>query len=251
MKKIIVLLLTFTLVLGIAACGNNANNDADNNANNEANNEVEVMTYAEYAAAELETEVVIEAYVQATQSWWENKINVYAQDRDGAYFIYEMACTEEDAAKLTPGTKIRVTGNKMEWAGEVEIGQATFEFVEGGDTFEAEAKDMTDLLANEDELIKSQNIFASFTGMTIEESEGGVAFLYNWDGSGEEGSDLYFNASINGETYTFVVEAYLCGPGTDVYEAVKALHVGDVVDMEGFLYWYEGVQPHITKVTVK
>ena len=27
--------------------------------------------------------------------------------------------------------------------------------------------------------------------------------------------------------------------------------VGDKVDMEGFLYWYEGVNPHITGVTVK
>jgi hypothetical protein len=36
-----------------------------------------------------------------------------------------------------------------------------------------------------------------------------------------------------------------------VYEAVKALNVGDTVDMEGFLYWYEGVNPHITSVTVK
>jgi hypothetical protein len=75
--------------------------------------------------------------------------------------------------------------------------------------------------------------------------------MYNWDGSGEDGSDLYFNVSYNGETYTFTVESDLCGPGTDVYEAVKALNVGDTVDMEGFLYWYEGVNPHITSVTVK
>ena len=30
-----------------------------------------------------------------------------------------------------------------------------------------------------------------------------------------------------------------------------SLKVGDVVDMEGFLYWYQGVNPHITSVTVK
>ena len=29
----------------------------------------------------------------------------------------------------------------------------------------------------------------------------------------------------------------------------KALQIGDVIDMEGFLYWYEGVNPHITSVT--
>ena len=69
-----------------------------------------VMTYAEYDAAEMDAEVVIETYVQATQSWWDNKITVYTQDEDGAYFLYEMACSEEDAAKLVPGAKIKVTG---------------------------------------------------------------------------------------------------------------------------------------------
>ena len=35
-----------------------------------------------------------------------------------------------------------------------------------------------------------------------------------------------------------------------LYAAVKNLQIGDVVDMEGFLYWYEGVNPHITSLTV-
>ena len=33
--------------------------------------------------------------------------------------------------KLTPGTKIKVTGYKAEWSGEVEITDATFELEEG------------------------------------------------------------------------------------------------------------------------
>ncbi|MBR5942688.1 MAG: hypothetical protein IKZ81_05030, partial [Clostridia bacterium] len=75
-----------------------------------------------------------------------------------------------------------------------------------------------------------------------------VAFLYNWDGSGSEGNDLYFDVSLNGEKYTFTVRANLCGADSDVYKAVKALKVGDVIDMEGFLYWYDGPNPHITSV---
>ena len=78
-----------------------------------------------------------------------------------------------------------------------------------------------------------------------------VAYLYSWDGSGQEGDDLYFSASVNGATYTFTVESYLCDSSTDVYKAVKELKIGDTIDMEGFLYWYEGVNPHITSVTVK
>jgi len=211
------------------------------------------MTHADYVAAELDTDVVIEAYVQDTQSWWDNKITVYAQDQDGAYFLYNMACSEEDAEKLVPGTKIRVSGYKGAWKGEVEIMDGEFEIIEGAEPFFAEAFDVTALLGTE-ELINHQNELVAFKGMTVEPSvnpEGQeVAFLYNWNGSGAEGSDsdLYFNVSVNGVTYNFVVEYYLCGAGTECYEAVRNLKIGDVVDLEGFLYWYDGVNPHITSV---
>ena len=208
-----------------------------------------VMTYEEYMAAELDSQVVVETYVQAKQSWWEDKATVYAQDKDGAYFIYNMACTEEDYAKLVPGAKIKVTGFKTEWSGEVEIVDATFELAEG--SYVAPVTDVTALLGT-DELIQHQNKFVAFKGMTVEakkDADGNdVAFLYSWDGSGEDGSDLYFDVSLNGQTYTFTVESYLCDNTTDVYNAVKNLKVGDKIDMEGFLYWYEGVNPHITSV---
>ena len=212
-----------------------------------------VMTYEEYMAADLDSQVVIETYVQAKQSWWEDKATVYSQDKDGAYFLYNMACSEEDYERLVPGTKIRVTGYKSEWSGEIELMDATFEFVEG-DEFIADALDVTDMLGT-DGLIDHQNQFATFKGMTVEaagqDADGNdVAYLYNWDGSGTEGDDLYFNVSYNGETYTFTVESYLCDKTTDVYKAVQSLEIGQTVDMEGFLYWYEGVNPHITSLTV-
>ena len=162
-----------------------------------------------------------------------------------------MKVTKADYDKMVNGTKLRVKGYKTEWRGEVEIIDATYEILEG--SYIAEAKDVTALLGTDD-LIKSQNMFVSFKGMTVEASKDAngndVAFLYNWDGSGEEGNDLYFNVSIDGKTYNFTVESYLCGADTDVYKAVKELKIGDKVDMEGFLYWYEGVNPHITAVKV-
>ena len=205
-------------------------------------------------AAELDTEVTIQAYVQAKQSWWEDQATVYAQDADGAYFLYNLACSEEDYEKLTPGTKIQATGFKSEWSGEIEIMDGTFTFVEGADTYIAPALDVTELLGT-DELIDHQNQFVEFKGLTVEaagqdDSGNDVAFLYNWDGSGTEGDDLYFNASYNGQTYTFTIESYLCDSTTEVYSAVKNLEIGQTIDMEGFLYWYEGVNPHITSVTV-
>ena len=210
-----------------------------------------VMTYAEYVAAELDTEVVIETYVQAKQSWWEDKATVYTQDKDGAYFLYNMACSAEDYEKLVPGAKIKVTGYKSEWSGEVEIVDATFELEEG--SYIAPALDVTELLGT-DELIAHQNEFVSFKGLTVaaagqDDNGNDVAFLYGWDGSGQDGDDLYFNVTLGDATYTFTVESYLCDNTTEVYNAVKALNIGDVIDMEGFLYWYEGVNPHITSVT--
>lgn len=275
MKKLIAMLLALTMVLAFAGCADNGGDEttaapADTTAapvetteapvetteapaDTTAAPEAAVMSYAEYAAAALDTEVTVECYVQAHQSWWDNTVTVYAQDADGAYFIYGMACSEEDAALLVPGTKIRVTGYKSEWAGEVEIMDATFEFVDADERYIAEAMDATALLGT-DELVNYQNMFVSFKGMTVEAStdaEGNeVAFLYNWDGSGEQGNDLYFNVSVNGAVYNFCVESYLCGADTEVYQAVEALNIGDVIDLEGFLYWYEGVNPHITAVSL-
>lgn len=274
MKKLTVLLLTCALVLGMTGCGgsddgkedNNSSNssaasdttdDADDETDTSSNDDTDaksegVMTYEEYAAAAVDSEVVVETYVQAKQSWWEDKATFYTQDKDGAYFIYEMPCSEEDYEKLTPGTKIKVTGYKAEWSGEFEIVDATYEIEEG--SYIAEAEDVTSLLGK-DELIDKQNMFVSFKGMTVEaadpDNSSDAAFLYSWDGSGQDGDDLYFNVSLDGQTYTFVVESYLCDKTTDVYSAVKELKVGDTVDMEGFLYWYEGVNPHITSITVK
>ena len=249
MKKITALLLTTVLAVSLVGCGGTGTKDATDTADVKSEG---VMTYAEYVAADLDSEVVIETYVQAKQSWWDNQATVYTQDKDGAYFLYNMACSEEDYEKLTPGTKIKVTGYKSEWSGEVEITDATFEIEEG--SYIAPAEDITALLGT-DELINHQNEFVSFKGMTVEASADAdgneVPFLYSWDGSGQDGDDLYFNVSLDGETYTFTVESYLCDNTTDVYKTVQSLQVGDTVDMEGFLYWYEGVNPHITSVTVK
>ena len=214
--------------------------------------EVSVMSYEEYMAAELDSKVVIEASVQAKQSWWEDKATFYTQDKDGAYFIYNMPCSEEDYEKLVPGTKIKVTGYKAEWSGEIEVADVSSFEIEDGE-YIAEPLDVTDLLGK-DELIDHQNELVSFKGMTVEaagqDADGNdVAYLYNYDGSGSEGDDLYFNVSLNGETYTFTVESFLCDKDSDFYKAVEALNIGDKIDMEGFLYWYEGVNPHITSVT--
>jgi predicted outer membrane protein len=270
MKKFLAMFLALSMVLSLAACSSSKEDTVETEgettaavetvaeteaveteaAGQENEASADVMSYAEYVAADVDTPVVVETYVQAKQSWWDDKATVYTQNEDGAFFLYNMACSAEDYDKLTVGTKIKVTGYKSEWAGEVEIIDATFEIEEGN--FVATAQDVTALLGT-DELIEHQNQLVSFTGMTVEAAAEGsdAAYLYSWDGSGSDGDDLYFNVSVDGQTYTFTVESYLCDSTTEVYQAVKNLQVGDVIDMEGFLYWYEGVNPHITSVTVQ
>ncbi len=211
-----------------------------------------VMSYNEFVAADLDTEVTVETYVQAKQSWWEKDgkgvATIYTQSEDGAYFLYNAACSQEDYDKLAVGTKIRVNGYKAEWSGEVEIIDATIEIIDG--SYVAEPVDLTESFGSED-LLKFQNRFVSFKGLTVADKGEGAAFVYNYDGSGTDGDDLYFDVTLGDKTVTFVVESYLCNKDSDVYNAVKNLKVGDTIDVEGFMYWYEGPQLHTTSVTVK
>ncbi|MBR5322568.1 MAG: hypothetical protein IKU48_03380, partial [Clostridia bacterium] len=95
MKKFLVLLVVVVLaVVALASCATTENNNGEDETTNETvadtkENENKfdpavksegVMTYAEYAAAAMDAKVVIEAYVQGKQSWWNNKATVYAQD---------------------------------------------------------------------------------------------------------------------------------------------------------------------------
>ena len=226
MKKFLAALLVLVMALTGAVCA--------------VAEDVKVMTYEEYAAAELDAEVVIECYVQAHQAWYKDAIRVYAADENGAYYLYDMPCSEEEAAKLVPGAKIRVTGYKAEWSGEVEIIEATFEVLEAEPWF-AEAKDLTEILANADELIKYQNQLAIFKGLTF------VSLEYQ-NGAAGAWNDIYVNFEKDGAPYQFCVESSLTEFGSDVYNTVSALQAGDIVDITGFVYWYNGVNPHITAV---
>jgi DNA/RNA endonuclease YhcR with UshA esterase domain len=251
MKKLTALLLVLAMVFTFAACTKPADpKPVDIFAKSEG-----VLTHADYVAAANDTEVTIEAFIQScAYSAAYGNASLFLADKDGGYFIYRMNVTEDEAKKLTEGAKIRVKGFKSEWAGEVEIIDATFEALEG--TYTADAIDVTlDLYSNE-LLSKNMNRLVSFKDLVVAgsiDADGNeVPFLYNWDGSGAKGSnnDLYFNVNDHGNVYNFCIESDECPEGSDVYKAVEALKVGDVVDLEGFLYWYYGPNPHIHSLTV-
>lgn len=266
MKKFLTVLLALVMLLSIVACRGSGDNGGGNEGGETTSASGAVgrgddpksegtVTYAEYIEAEIGTAVQIEAYVQAATYWRVNKedgagkITVYLQDCDGAYLVQDMICTEADAAKLTRGARVRVTGDKAVWNGRTQVDHGAFELI-SGETFIAAATDLSALLGTE-ELVNHQNKRISFKGMTVEaiSEEEDLAFFYRWDNSGSDGDDLYFIASDGKETYTFTVESDLMNKDSDVYKAVKALKIGDKIDMEGFLYWNEGARPHITSVT--
>ena len=247
MKKILALVLALCMVLALCACGKTEQpaepeptpaatpeptpaepEKPDIMAKSEG-----VMTYAEYVAAPMDSEVTVETFVQAKESWWNDKATVYTQDADGAYFLYDMNCPQEDYEKLVTGQKIKVTGYKAEWAGQVEIVDATFEVEEGN--WIAEAADVTDLFGT-DELIEHMSAFVAVKGLVCE-AEPDQA----WDAS----SDLYLSFSLKGEAYTFTLRRYLTGNDSEIYAQIKEIKPGDIVNVEAFLYWYNEPQARI------
>ena len=237
MKKLIAVLMLAVLALSMVACKKDEEPKFDPNAKSEGS-----MTHAEYFAAEAQTKVTIEGFVQGKQGWWNNKAIFYLQDKDGGYVVYELPCTEAEYDKLKIGTKVKIVGYKTIYNGLHEIydEKATFEILEG--EWIASPTDLTDKLTDNAALSKQQGALATFKGMTVK------AVSYKNE---EPGDDIYVTLTKDNVDYDFCVEVYLTGTDTDVYQAVGELKAGDVIDVECFVYWWNDLNPHITKVTVK
>ena len=227
MKKLLTVLLAMLMVLALAGCKEKVT----------AKN-----TYADFVAAEAETELELIMSVQGYE-WDDGTFVIYAQDDDGGYFLYNVQCDEATANSLVEGTLIKVTGYKAEWSGELELMDATIEVLkDAGKVYDFE--DLTSLIGNNDELANHMNEKASFKNLTV------VNYTYNWDGSGtRDNSDVYLNVTDeNGTEIVFVVRRYLTTPDSEIFQAVEALQAGDVVDLDTYLYWYEGPQARIVGV---
>ncbi len=249
MKKYFCLILAAAMMLfAFAGCGEKK---VDPNAKDEG-----VLTYAQFIAAESGADIVIEGFIQAKQVYSENYSNtsMYLADGDGAYFAYRVACTADEYARFEIGSKVKVTGQKGEWAGEIEVAEGCKAEVVGTDKWTADALDISSIIANTDELAKNMNKAVTAKGLevvasTVEGDATEHAFLYKSNGTGAQGDDLYFNVKAGDQTYTFVVESDLCGSDTDAYKAIEAVKIGDKIDIGGFLYWYNAPQIQVTSVS--
>ena len=262
MKKAALLIIISVLVFALAACAadpvpsNNSNNSANTDNSTVKPEDVAAMKYSEYMAAAENSNVVIEGYVQKYAYNKEyHKVSMFICDDDGAYYAYGAACSEEQASKLAEGIHVKVSGKKSSWSGETEIGEGCiFYILEGSRIYDA--VDISGKLSQTAELEKMMNQKIRVSGLLVEAStdaEGNPAsFLYNWDGSGKKGagSDLYFSLSEDGKAYSFCVESDEDAEGSEVYSAVTSLNIGDIIDLEGMLYWYNGPNVHVSRVNV-
>ena len=268
MKKRIALLLSLAMVLGLAACGGQDESTpaptdpettkaaestaAETVGTTEEESTTEaadifakgegVMTYDEFMKAELMQPVVIEAFVQGKQAYYDAKgtANVYLADKDGAYYCYELTMTKEQYDGLTDGAKVKISGEKAEYAGEIEVGNGVLDEIEEG-TYVAEAVEAASLVA-QDSLADHMNARVTFSDMVIVAQDDGAAVNKK---ESDSDPDLYFRAANEFGTVDFCVESFLTGADTDAYKAVEALKLGDIVKVDAFLYWYNGANPHV------
>ena len=195
MKKAIVIMLTGAMMLAAVACGGGSSNSApaqeskteeakpaeetqetvestvEEPEQTEPNIPEDAMSFEDYMAAATDTEVVVQGSIQGKQNYFvkddQGKASIYLQDQNGgAYFIYELPCTEKEYELMEIGKTIKVKGYKSEWSGEIEvIDIETWMFVDGD--YIAEAEDVTALLGTDD-LAAKMNKKVLFKGMKVE-----------------------------------------------------------------------------------
>ena len=208
-----------------------------------------VMRFQEFLAAEDDSPVTVEGYVQAKEARRDGCCSLYMQNEEGAYYLSRMRCSQEEYESLKTGRKIRVKGYKAHWNDAIEISDASFSLMEGN--LITEAADVTALIGS-DALIQHQNEKAVFRGMTVELMPDGHSVWYRgWDNtaSAEEDSELWFRASSAGTVCVFTIKPSLCENSDEVIETLQQLQAGDRVDLTGFLRFYNGVLPRITANT--
>lgn len=224
---------------------------------------IEVMDYENFMAAEAGDFVAIEGYVSAKQSWWADKATMYlaGENAGEGYFIYEMTMTEAEYNNdYKIGAKVRIYGAKTIYAGEHEIMGKDINYdLSTVETAKA-SNHIVDITSSvkADDIEKYQN--SKFTA-TLKvkqypaQAEGSNTTVaangaYAYKGS-EPTDDLYFIlVDAAGNELSCCVEKYLTSAYATVKEALMSADftVGELVEVEGYLYWWEGANPHITSI---
>ena len=203
--------------------------------------------YDMFYKAQVGDDVIIEAYVQDFESWWNGKQTLYLADKMGAYFGYDLGISEDDSKKITFGTKVTISGKKLEYSGMVEIGESSSVVVDKDATpYIVSPIDVTAGLTNELALENPGLLIRATATLVLSKDKDGidVPFIYNWDGKGEAGkSDIYVKLEINNQVFTFNVRRYLRSADTEVYKYLQSLTLDDAGNdfiVTAFIYNYKG-----------
>lgn len=212
----------------------------------------EVLTYSEFMEVAEGDIVTVEGTIAAKQAWWNGAVSLYlTTDVPGqGYFIYNAICTiEESENELAVGNFARFIGEKMIYAGEHELSDAKYQSVETNPT----PPKVIDLTNHLNDLTPYRNGYFSMT-LTVKEyvapddnTSVAESKAYGYEGS-TLGKDLYFTLTNGTVDINCVIESYLTDSTTDVYAIVQTLVVGETITVTGFLYWWNGPNPHIIKI---
>ena len=251
MKKLLTIMLSVLMVCALAACSKKETTETESGPVVETETATSDFptakdTYETFMAAENDSEVEVLMYVQAHQGWWEDNgqgvMTLYGMDNYGGYFVYNAKMDEAVADSIEEGTLVKVTGTKTEWSGEIEIVDATVEVYADQDKAVMPANDVSDLMGDSEKLAAYMNQKVAINGLDVVKVE---------TKDSEYDPDLYITCMQGDVEVNLCVENYLTGPDSEVYKTAQSLQEGDIIDVEGFLYWYEGANPHVTSITVE
>ncbi|MBQ2640855.1 MAG: hypothetical protein IJG15_02530 [Lachnospiraceae bacterium] len=119
---------------------------------------------------------------------------------------------------------------------------------------DVEAVDISDLLGNKEELKKYADQKVAIKGAVSVDTEdpGGdlLRFLYDTDGNGDPGDDLYFSIEKDGETYLLKIESDQCDAESETYQTVENLEEDMIINLEGTLTGEDSPLMQVTEITI-
>jgi len=274
MNKVLSILFAAAVLSVLASCSKSritadkntvSDKAAKNNAavsteeNSVSEKSVDPVTHDGFMRAKAGADIIVEGYLQA---WTYDTQNGYAglfiMNDEGSFYAYKARCDDLTSAGFTEGAGIRITGKKAYRDGFHMIDEgAAVELIDGNMIYPAVeiGEEITDISA----MTKLQGARVAVKRATVVAPDTladgkDAAFLYGPDGSGLAGSnsDLYIYlqpAGMEDAYFTFKVESDEIAEGSGTYTAATELSIGDVIDIEGFMYWDHGPQIHIHSIT--
>ncbi|MBO5711914.1 MAG: hypothetical protein J6R47_03660 [Acholeplasmatales bacterium] len=224
----------------------------------------EDAVYETFMSTEDGEEVEVYGFIISRTTFWNGtNINLAGSQAGEGYYVYEYGCTQEKYYQLpvdleNPGY-VRVTGTKASYAGMQEIVDATVEVVETDKVYSP--LKLEDFAAINEKVMSSvfygdfEVVQFTTTDSNVTVAENG-AYGYKGDNPTD---DLYFDVKdANGNILKCCIETYLDYDSiggvdykTNLYNTILGLQIGDKVSLQGFMYWWNGANPHIIQVSVK